>query len=318
MRIGDKVRTDHGKEIDVLAIDGDGTLIVLELKRHRTPREVVAQALDYASWIQGLSYADIVGIYKDKNGGRAFEVAFDAHFKQSPPEEINEQHQMIVVAAELDPATERIIEYLSENYEVPINAVFFRYFQDGDAEYLTRTWLVDPAQAEANAEESGRRKSGTAERWNGKDFYVSFGDPERRAWSDAVRYGFVSAGGGKWYSQPLYRLKAGHRVWVNIPPRRYVGVGEVIESARPMRDFSVEVDGATMPIIEAPLDSKFPREQLDDDDLCEHFVRVKWIKTVPLEDAYWETGLFASQWPACKLRNRFTLDKLMDHFQIED
>lgn len=47
--IGQQVATDFGGFIDLLAIDAGGDLVVIELKRGRTPREVVAQALDYAA-----------------------------------------------------------------------------------------------------------------------------------------------------------------------------------------------------------------------------------------------------------------------------
>lgn len=40
----------------MLAIDGDGKLHIIELKKNKTPREVVAYALDYASRVQNLSY----------------------------------------------------------------------------------------------------------------------------------------------------------------------------------------------------------------------------------------------------------------------
>ena len=42
MLIGRQVRTDHGKLVDLLAVDAGGALIVIELKKDRTPREVVA------------------------------------------------------------------------------------------------------------------------------------------------------------------------------------------------------------------------------------------------------------------------------------
>ena len=61
--IGRQVQTSYGKYIDLLAMDADGKLVVIELKRDRTPREVVAQLLDYGSWVRELGDEDIAGIF---------------------------------------------------------------------------------------------------------------------------------------------------------------------------------------------------------------------------------------------------------------
>lgn len=63
MLIGRQVDTGFGGRIDLLALAPDGSLVLVELKRDRTPREVVAQALDYAAWVEGLAADDIVDIY---------------------------------------------------------------------------------------------------------------------------------------------------------------------------------------------------------------------------------------------------------------
>src|SRR5665811_123087 len=54
--IGRQVPTAHGGFIDLLAVDGDGVVRVIELKRDKTPRNVVAQILDYGSWVAELSH----------------------------------------------------------------------------------------------------------------------------------------------------------------------------------------------------------------------------------------------------------------------
>ena len=52
MLIGRQENTGTGGRIDLLAVTPDGSLVLIELKRDRTPREVVAQAIDYASWVE--------------------------------------------------------------------------------------------------------------------------------------------------------------------------------------------------------------------------------------------------------------------------
>lgn len=53
--IGRQVQTEYGGRIDLLGLDGEANTYVLELKRGRTPRDVVAQVLDYASWVKELT-----------------------------------------------------------------------------------------------------------------------------------------------------------------------------------------------------------------------------------------------------------------------
>lgn len=42
-----------------LAVSREGDLTVIELKRDRTPRDVVAQILDYATWVATLGTKQI-------------------------------------------------------------------------------------------------------------------------------------------------------------------------------------------------------------------------------------------------------------------
>lgn len=61
--IGRQVASDVGP-IDLLALDRNGGLVVIELKRHLSTRDITAQALDYASWVEDRTSDDIAGIYK--------------------------------------------------------------------------------------------------------------------------------------------------------------------------------------------------------------------------------------------------------------
>ncbi len=90
MFLARQVPTSYGKFVDMLTMDASGDLSVIELKRDRTPREVVAQLIDYASWVQSLSYDEIAAIYSDSNQGKKLEEGFDDAFGTSLPEQINQ------------------------------------------------------------------------------------------------------------------------------------------------------------------------------------------------------------------------------------
>lgn len=151
--------------LDILCMDADGTVHVLELKRDKTSRDVIAQTLDYGSWAANLSLDDLDAIcrkYSDVSLGERFAE----HFGTSLPEAVNLEQRFTIVASELDPTSERIVEFLSSTYDVPINAVFFRYFEDSNGQFLARTWLIDPAESKTSTSRARRKHRP----WNGTDF----------------------------------------------------------------------------------------------------------------------------------------------------
>ena len=75
------------------------------------------------------------------------------------------------------------------------------------------------------------------------DFVVTFGEGESRSWEDAIKYNFISAGNGKWYTGTLNRLNIGFGIFCMIPGLGYVGIGIVTSKAVPIHDAFVEVEG---------------------------------------------------------------------------
>ena len=126
--IGRQVETDFGGIIDLLCVDYNGDIVIVELKRDKTPREVTAQTVDYASWVKDLSNEKITEIanrYLRENG--PFEEAFKTKFGTEIPEILNDHHKMLVVASEIDSSSERIIKYLSDSYGVVCYLVIFSF-----------------------------------------------------------------------------------------------------------------------------------------------------------------------------------------------
>lgn len=319
--VGRQVPTSYGKYIDLLAMDADGKLVVIELKRNKTPRDVIAQLLDYGSWVRELKDEDIASIfdaylkkYQPKSSVISLDDAFSNRFGiKEMPEALNENHELVVVASELDDSTERIVNYLADEYGAAINAVYFRFFTDGDREYLSRVWLIDPGEAEALSVE----KRGD-EPWNG-EYYVSYGEYETRRWEDGRQHGYVAAGGGAWYSRTLDILEVGGRIWVNVPGSGYVGVGRVIEKAKPITEFTLpDESGKFVPIKQIVPDTP---ELTVPEDRLEYYVRVNWIKTVTVKDAVKEKGFFGNQNSAARPKTKkwtHTVERLKKRWNIKD
>ena len=137
----------YGVSLDLLAVDREGNLVVVELKRDRTPRNVVAQALDYASWVQGFGRED-VDRHAREHLGTSFDEAFRRAFDLDPPEVVNERQRMYIVASSLDAATQRIVEYLSATHGVDINVATFAYFNTDGGEFVARSMLLDEDDVE--------------------------------------------------------------------------------------------------------------------------------------------------------------------------
>ena len=145
--IGRQVITDYGGKLDLLCIDRNGDLVIVELKKDKTAREVIAQALDYASWVKDLSnerVREIANAYLLTKNGSNLEDAFCDKFSSEFPDILNYQHNIIIVAAQIDSSSERIIKYLSETYGVRINVATFQYFCDSSGrELVARKFLME-------------------------------------------------------------------------------------------------------------------------------------------------------------------------------
>ena len=299
-----QVQTAFGGRIDVLALDRGANTVVLELKRGRTPREVVAQLLDYGSWVKDLTYAQLDRVCQEWQG-KSLPTAFEGAFGASIPEAVNGSHSLILVASELDDSSQRIINYLAEEYGVSINAVFFSFFQDAGSELLGRAWLRDPTETIEQAESRKRPP------WSG-DWFVNVGESVHRNWDDNREYGYISAGQGEKYSRPLRNLNVGDRFFAYMRGHGYVGYGEVTKEATPIAEFVV--DSVGRPLLELPLRAPHVAENIDSPTLSDWAVGVKWLKAYPREQARTFKGVFANQNIVCKLRDAKTLEFLRSEF----
>ena len=204
------------------------------------------------------------------------------------------------------------MKYLSEK-DIAINVLFFQIFMHASEQLLSRAWLLDPIHTQVTA---AITPSEPAEPWNG-EFYASFGESDARSWTDAVDFGFISAGGGPWYSKTLQLPNPNDRVWVKVPGPGFVGVSRVTGHAEPAKTFKVNTSAGEVPVLDVAKRANYQRHLVDDSELCEYFVPIRWAQTVLLENAVEEIGMFGNQNSVCKPTTpkwRSTVERLKVRF----
>ena len=147
--IGRQVQTDLGKKLDLLAIDKYGRLVIAELKRGYAPREIIAQVLDYTSWLRKLSEREIEQIAKQyfekrQLRFRTLHEAFEKTFNRTLKNAIGEEILIILFANDFSQEVIRPAAYLNET-GVPINCIKFDLFtsEDGDNYFLIQNVVGD-------------------------------------------------------------------------------------------------------------------------------------------------------------------------------
>lgn len=141
--IGRQVITKSGP-LDLLGIDNHGNVVIVELKRDMLPREALAQAIDYASDITEWSVERLSEICTQTTGKN-----LEEHLVHSFPDidleniNINKSQRIFLVGFGIKGALERMVNWLSNSYDVSINAIVLKYVRTrkGD-ELLTRVAVI--------------------------------------------------------------------------------------------------------------------------------------------------------------------------------
>lgn len=152
---------------DLLALDSDGNIVVVELKKGRAPREVIAQLLEYAAWASELSDAEIVDIaaayfrYSDTPPLQGLTTEFVDKFEADELPPLNQRQRLFVAAEAIPPPVSRVCRFLRTSHGVDVNCVEFSVFQTEAGETLVSSeWIVGHEDVETAKRVPGHRWSG--------------------------------------------------------------------------------------------------------------------------------------------------------------
>lgn len=130
--IGRQVTTNLGKSIDLLGLDKNGNVIIIELKREKTPRETVAQILEYASYVEELNYEELEQIASQYFSEEGFNL-IEKHknfFKigTETPVAFNKEQRLIIVGQDITKEIEQTATFLNKK-GLEVNCLEFKYFK---------------------------------------------------------------------------------------------------------------------------------------------------------------------------------------------
>jgi hypothetical protein len=146
--IGEQVYTKSGP-LDFLGIDNNGNLVIVELKRDKLPRDVLTQAIDYASDIATWEVEKISEICMDFTGNSLEDYLTD-NFENIELDDIivNKAQRLLLVGFSIDEPLGRMIEWLSSNYDLGINAIILNYVITSSGNELLSKTVIIPEEIE--------------------------------------------------------------------------------------------------------------------------------------------------------------------------
>lgn len=153
--VGRQVPSKSGP-IDLLGIDRAGNVVIVELKRDKIHRDALAQAIDYASDVSEWDVEKISDICLEYSRRSLEETLTEAFELDIENVNINNTQRILLVGFSIESALERMIEWLSDNFNVNINAIALSYVKTaGGEQLLTKTSIISE---ELEQERVKRRK----------------------------------------------------------------------------------------------------------------------------------------------------------------
>lgn len=184
--IGRQVATNLGTYIDLLALDKEGNAAVIELKRDRTPRETLAQALEYASFVESLEYDQLEQIFRSYTGNENESLSdyHRAYFKLEEGKGVsfNKNQRVVIVGSNITSQIRQTAVFLRKK-GLPVSCLEFNYFQTDSGEQLMSKDVVvglEPLK-------TGKISAGSAPRIDKTQFLASLDEYGRPLFEAILR-----------------------------------------------------------------------------------------------------------------------------------
>jgi RecB family endonuclease NucS len=143
--IGRQVTTNLNKSIDLLGLDKTGNIVVIELKRGKTPRETVAQILEYASFVEDLTYQNLEEIaiqYRIDEGLNLTERHKEFFgLNDETAVAFNKEQRLVIIGQDISKEVEQTSIFLNKK-GLNIYCIAFKYFKNETGEKIISSDII--------------------------------------------------------------------------------------------------------------------------------------------------------------------------------
>ncbi|MCB5187489.1 hypothetical protein LG200_05645 [Methylobacillus caricis] len=156
---------ENNRYPDLLALDKDGNIVVIELKKGKAPREVIAQILEYAAWASQLS-ADQIKEIANINLNSDVYAIFKEYFEVDEVPMLGSSLRLFIAAEEIPPTLSEVCRFLRQNLGLDISCVIYEAHRGESGSLLVDSSLVVGGERLAG-KSSNINPTSNANNWNG-------------------------------------------------------------------------------------------------------------------------------------------------------
>lgn len=117
---------------DILAVDSQGNLIIIEIKRHSSDRSTIGQILDYAARLASYGYEEFNSRWQSYSNSKNDLLEEFRKFVDNPDfaaDDFLQKQRLFILASSEDESMKRIIGWLRDTYTVPVDFVPFQFYR---------------------------------------------------------------------------------------------------------------------------------------------------------------------------------------------
>jgi len=225
--------------IDLLALDTDGNIVIIEIKKGKLKSPVDIQSLRYASYVSRWEYDDLekqANNYFSAKGEEEFnfnekfeEFCLDAGVDAIP--DLNQEQRIIIVGGKLKEKLGSVVLWL-RGHKIDIKIIEVSFFKDGENLFLSPQTIIPIPTTEKfeignHAWEKGRPWLSDGKEWHlskrcGKEMKEKL-----IRFNNTINENFGSVEGPNWNQKFYVSFKKGNHAWVFINTHKTTLVSDI-------------------------------------------------------------------------------------------